>query len=303
MSRYARFFPPELSAPAERETWPWQGLEVSVSRRPVADAPLTCIVLHGGGGNSELLAPILAALAGAGFDSLAPDLPGYGRTVAPAREVRYPTWVRLVRDLARGEAARTSRPIAVFGLSMGGMLGYHAAAETPEIAGVAATNLLDTRDPKVRAGVARIPALGRLVGLLVPALDPVSVPIRWLSKMSQVANDPQLAEACASDPRGGGSRVPLGFLRTWMSYAPATEPERFDRPVLLAHPGEDRWTPTKLSQRFFDRLGGPKRLVVLENCGHAPIEEPGLSTLREELRGFLAELAAGANAAPAVHSA
>ena len=46
-------------------------------------------------------------------------------------------------------------------------------------------------------------------------------------------------------------------------------------------------TPLAASRPFFDRIAGPKELVILENCGHIPIEEPGQSTLRAAVAGFL----------------
>lgn len=300
MSRYARFFPPELRATPVSETWRWGDIDVRIRRAREEHAPISCLVLHGAGGNSELLAPLLVALAAEGFEGVAPDLPGYGETSIPRHRFRYQTWVECVADLARREADRTGRPVAVFGASIGGMLGYHAAAARPELfAGVAATNLLEPRDRRVRSGVARAPWLGRATGLISRPLDDLCVPIRWLCKMSAIANDPELVRACASDPRGGGSRVPLGFLRSWFGYRPAVEPERFTAPVLLAHPGADRWTPPQLSLPFFERLAGPKRYVTLENCGHAPVEQPGLRQLREALGGFLGELAGAGSGAPA----
>lgn len=296
MSRYSGFFPPDLRAAPPRESRPWRDLDVSLVRAQARDAPLSCIVLHGGGGNAELVAPIVAAIARAGYDALAPDLPGYGRTDVPRRRFRYETWVELVRDLAIAEAGPERRPVAVFGLSMGGMLGYHAACDSAAISGVAATNLLDVADPGVRRVAARNRLMAAAIPLLIPPLDPIAVPIRWLSKMDRIANDPELARACATDPRGGGSRVPLRFLRSWLHYRAECEPEQFDRPVLLAHPGDDRWTPTDVSLPFFERLAGSKRLVVLERCGHAPLEQPGLDTLREELKRFLGELVAAPHA-------
>jgi len=44
-----------------------------------------------------------------------------------------------------------------------------------------------------------------------------------------------------------------------------------------------------MSRPFFDRLKVPKRLVMLDNAGHFPIEEPGVSELRTALLDFLAE--------------
>ena len=45
------------------------------------------------------------------------------------------------------------------------------------------------------------------------------------------------------------------------------------------------------SRPFFDRIKGPKELVMLENCGHLPIEEPGVTQLEEAVVGFLRKLA------------
>lgn len=58
----------------------------------------------------------------------------------------------------------------------------------------------------------------------------------------------------------------------------------------LAHPGDDRWTPTELSLRFFDRHAGPKRLAILDGCGHFPVEQPGVAQLEDELTAFLGTL-------------
>lgn len=154
-----------------------------------------------------------------------------------------------------------------------------------------ATNLLDARDPTVRRGVSRPSFLGAVAGRLPPALDGVTLPIRMLCRMDRIANDPELVAACVTDPRGGGSWVPMGFLRSWFAYEPAVEPERFTRPVLLAHPAEDRWTPVGLSTPFLDRLAGPTELVMLEGCGHAPVEEPGITTLERAMGGFFAAFA------------
>ena len=283
---YAKFFPADLRRPPMWEQHDWDGIPTRLARRPVQDAAATCIVLHGGGGNATLLSPVLAALELAGIEGVGPDLPGYGRsTVAPGR-FTYDTWVAFAADLARREADRAGRPVALAGFSIGGLLAYHVACEAPEaVDRIVATNLLDPRDPAVRRGTARTPALARLP--LPAAADRVRVPIRWLANMRAIANDPEFAKACLSDEQGAGSTVPLRFLRTWMAYTPRTEPEAFTKPVLLLHPGDDRWTPPELSRPFFDRLGGEKRLVMLENCGHAPVEEPGLSTMRREFLAFL----------------
>lgn len=121
-------------------------------------------------------------------------------------------------------------------------------------------------------GAAARPILRVLAG---PLAD-LSVPVRWLTNMRAIGNSPELVDLVVRDERGGGGRIPLGFLRSFLESTPAVEPEdATGPPFLLAHPAEDRWTPTAMSLRFFDRIAAPKELVLLENAGHYPVEAPG----------------------------
>ena len=73
----------------------------------------------------------------------------------------------------------------------------------------------------------------------------------------------------------------LAFLRSYMGYVPAVEPEEFDVcPVLLTQPAADRWTPLHLSEPFLRRITKvPVTTVMLGNAGHYPLEQPGLNEL------------------------
>lgn len=247
------------------------------------------MVIHGGGGYSGALWPIAAAAAREGIEVLAPDMPLYGDTVEPdPKSVRYQDWLDLLCDLVVAERSADQRPLVLFGASMGGMMAYETAARTGEVAHVVATCLLDPSDPAARRAAARTSALGPAAPTLMRALDPflgnVRVPIRWLVDMNNMSLDPDLTRLCATDPLGGGVRVPLGFLSSWLNHR-HTAPESFTAaPVTLVHPAADRWTPPGLSMSFLERIAAPTRLVLLDNCGHYPIEEPGLSQLADALR-------------------
>lgn len=298
MSSYDTVLPQGLriaDRPPSEEWWAWNEAQVRIDRYPRPDAPATVIVLHGGGGHGRLLAPYGRLAADAGLEAVMPDLPGYGWTKAPPALVRYERWVECVADLVRRE--RETRPVVVMGASMGGMLAWHVAATLPvgTVDHVVATTLMDARSKEVRRTVARFGPVGAFGVPVLTATrrltDDVRLPMPWLGKVSTIANDPTIARAVRRDRRGGGNRVPLGFLRSWMTYEPALEPERWDRgPVTLAHPGKDRWTPTALSLDFFERLPEPKRFVELPGCGHLPVEEPGLTLLRSELSRLSDEL-------------
>jgi alpha-beta hydrolase superfamily lysophospholipase len=129
--------------------------------------------------------------------------------------------------------------------------------------------------------------------------DGLPLPMRFMSKMDRISNQPELAALCSTDPLGGGSWVPARFLRTLMQTAPDIEPENFNLcPVLLTHAGVDRMTDIALSRRFFDRLAAPKRMVVLEGASHMPTEHPGIDQLEHAVVDFVGAIAAGARAYP-----
>jgi alpha-beta hydrolase superfamily lysophospholipase len=177
---------------------------------------------------------------------------------------------------------------------MGGMLAYDATARTRISSGLVATCFFDPREPAARRGVVRWPwmlsVIEPLLMKLPTFLQGLPVPMRLVINMRAVSNDPELSEVIATDPRAGGSAMPAGFLRSILASEPLVPPEVFDVcPVLLVHPADDRWTDVSISRLFFDRLKAPKRLIMLGNAGHFPIEEPGASELRTALHNFLAE--------------
>ncbi len=300
--KYQGFLPARMRLSAGREPaeewWSWRGAEIHLDRYAAPAAPLTVVLLHGGGGNGRLVAPFGLLLHGHGYEAVMPDLPGYGLSLAPAELFDYQRWVDCAADLVEAEARRTGRPVVLFGISIGGYLAYLAAAQGRKAAGVFATTLADPRLPIVRDQLARHPRLNRLMAPLLPltasVFGGVRLPVRWFSNMNGIANDPEVARLLCDDPLGGGNRVPLRFMHSLLAIRPAIEPEDFDIcPVLFAQPAADRWTTLEASRPFFERIKGPKELVMLENCGHFPVEEPGLSRLEETVLAFLRKLPLG----------
>ncbi|MGE2832418.1 alpha/beta hydrolase [Mycobacterium sp. SMC-4] len=298
ISDYAAFLPIEYTrdiTDPEATWWPWRGNRVHIARAVVPDAAARVMVIHGGGGYSGALWPLAAVAAGEGVDVLAPDLPLYGDTeVADPAGIRYDDWVELLCELVRAERAADPRPLILFGASMGGMLAYEVAARTGEAAAVVVTCLLDMTDPAARGAATRIGWLGRpapgVLRALRPVLGRVRVPIPWLADMNNMSRDPRLSRLCASDPRGGGVSVPLGFLSSWMAFRHTAAESYTAAPVTLVAPAADAWTPPELSIRLLQRISAPTDLVLLENCGHFPIEEPGLTQLRDAMRALLSQV-------------
>lgn len=298
--KYQPYFPAAIQItegrePAE-EWWSWRDGSIHLDRYEAPDAPCQVILLHGAGGCGRLLAPFGLMLQSHGYETVLPDLPGYGLSRVPNKLFHYEHWVSCVVDLVHAEFERSPKPVVLFGLSVGGYLAYLAAAKGRNVAGVMATTLADPRLPIVRDQFARFPRLNRSLTPLLPPLTALfgkmRLPVRWFANMQGVANDPALSDLLCADPVGGGNRVPLRFLQSIVSIEPEIEPEDFDLcPALLAHPAEDLWTTIEASRPFFDRIQGPKELVMLENCGHLPVEEPGVNQLEDAMVAFLRNVA------------
>lgn len=297
--QYLPFMPSWLQFSDEADLveawWAWRGADIHLDRYPVAGARKSVIILHGAGGYGRLFAPFAQMLQRQGYEVTVPDLPGYGLSQAPKDLIHHDRWVDCVVDLIQEQKSRQNQPVTLFGCSLGGYLAYAAAARSKAVAGVIATTLADPRRSVVQRQFARHPLLGMMAPHTLPWLDRIlgslRVPIRWVSNMGAIANDPQLTTIFLSDRCGGGNTVPVRFMRSLFEASPDVEPEQFDLcPVLLAHPAADRWTTVDASLPLFDRIKGEKRLVMLENCGHFPIEEPGVSQLNAAVAEFLEKL-------------
>lgn len=294
-ARYADFFPDQPTAAPRSERFGWGAGGLRMDRHGPPDAGLTVVLVHGAGGYGRMFAPLAAGLAAAGHEVLAPDLPGYGLSPATWSSVDYGTWKQALLALIDAEHQRRPRPIVLLGASIGGYLAYLVAAESPWVRGLVATTLADPRDPVVQAALVRQPWMRTFL----PTLRPLSrmtrglrVPVRWFTHMQRMSRDPALTALVCADPLGGGNRVPLGLLASLFDTTPALEPEQFRRcPVLMVHPACDDWTPVAISDRFFQRLAAPKQRVLLDDCGHFPIEQPGLDQLRDALLPFVQHIA------------
>lgn len=301
--QYASFLPAARRGAATRapeETWwTWEGCRVRLARARRPEARVRLLVVHGAGGHGDAVWPLAALLSGADLDVTAVDLPLYGRTVVPdPAGVRYEDWVRLLEDLVRAED--DGRPLVLLGASIGGMLAREVAARSPHVSAVAATCLVDPRALRVQAHVTRFGPLGVLAGpLSALARGPLArarIPVAWVADLSRMSRDPRLSALCASDPRGGGSRVPLGFLASWLRYRHAPG-ARVLVPLLLVHPGRDTWTPPRLSMPPVEQHAGPATVVLLRECGHYPVEEPGLGDLVDAVRALAATTEPGRQSA------
>lgn len=292
--RYEPFAP---SIPLQRArsaaSFPWRGWSVHLETIGDPAAPVRILLIRGAGGNAAAMWPFAAHLASSGAAVTVVDLPGYGRTkpVQP-QSPSYQQWQELLVELV--DQLHDARPLILMGASMGGMLALDAAHESGKSAHVIVTCLLDLSDQLVRKHALRMRWMGnasKLLRLVPRFLRGLPLPLRWLTPMHRISNDPDLAAAVLADRRGGGSSMPLGWYVDAVQAGPAVAAEEYEGPpVLLLHPGDDRWTPMEFSVNYLNRLPVEVRFTELPGAGHFPVEEPGFQVLLDEVRDVVRAL-------------
>lgn len=250
----------------------------------------TVVILHGVGGNGRLLSFIAVPLLRAGYKVICPDLPGYGYTKSPG-SFDYSTWIDVASFLVEREIISDSN-VFVFGLSAGGMLAFNVCCKVKKVKGLIVTNILDNRLQVVRDYSAKNKFHSRvgikILQLLPGFLKHIPVPVKTVANMKAIVNSSSVLKLLLRDKVGSGSSVSLSFLLSMMNSIPLLEPEAYDIcPVLLLHPALDKWTPVEISRFFFDKINSPKKVFMLDNAGHFPIESPGLQQLGERSIEFL----------------
>lgn len=259
------------------------------------DSAVTVIIFHGVGGNGRLLSFFAVPLVKAGYNVLCPDLPGYGFSKY-SKSVTYLDWINVGSKIVENELSK-SKKVFIIGLSAGGMLAYNVACRHQNILGLIVTNILDNREEEVRIYSAKNKFQAkygiRLLSILPTFLRSFKIPIRKVTNMDALVNNKEILNVLLKDKHGAGSSISIDFLLSMMKNIPLIEPNQFKKvPVLMIHPGNDLWTPVKLSEIFFNKIASNKRKVILENAGHFPIEEPGLTQMEKQIDHFIKELSA-----------
>jgi len=251
---------------------------------------ITVILFHGVGGNGRLLSFFAVPLVKQGFAVIAPDLPGYGYTEYNGA-ITYQSWIDVGNNIVKSEIAE-GKKVFLMGLSAGGMLAYNIACLNENISGLILTCILDNREKEVVKYSAKNEFMGTF-GLAFLKKMPlfikkIKVPMKMVTNMNAIVNSKDILKVLLKDKRGAGVNISLLFMLSMMEYKPLLEAEDFKNvPVLMVHPKDDKWTPVFVSELFFDKIGSNKKKIILENAGHFPVEEPGVSQLINGIIEFI----------------
>lgn len=214
----------------------------------------TIVIFHGVGGNGRLHSFIAVPLVKAGFNVICPDLPGYGYTQIH-KIFDYSTWIDAGSFIVNREID-TGNDVFVFGLSPGGMLAYIVTCKVKKDKGLMITNILDNRLQIVRDYSANNKFHSRFgikfLSFLLSFIKGIKVPVKMVANMKAIVNSNEVLKL-----------------------------------LLFVHPEIDEWNPFEISRLFFDKIQTAKKVVILKNAGHFPIELPGLNQLEVACIDFI----------------
>jgi alpha-beta hydrolase superfamily lysophospholipase len=260
---------------------------------------IVLVIFHGVGGNGRLLSFLAVPIVKSGIKVICPDLPGYGFTDYKGK-ITYQSWIDVGNYIVKNELEKGNN-VFILGLSAGGMLSYNIAC-TNNVSGLIVTNILDNRESEVVKYSVKNKFIGnhgiRIIKKMPLFIKNIQIPIKMVTNMNGIVNNKKVLRILLKDKRGAGNKISINFLLTMMEYKPLLEAEDFNKiPVLLAHPGEDKWTPVRISELFFDKICSIKKKIILKNAGHFPIEEPGINQLIKGIHGFIDDILKGKYAA------
>jgi carboxylesterase len=196
----------------------------------MADRRPAALCLHGLGGTGATMAPVVHALAAAGFDAVAPTLPGHGTTPEELLAFGWADWLSV---------ATCASWDVIVGQSMGAALALAAAA----------------------AGACR-----RVVAINPPAPDPDAVEgLEWRRGRGHTwLESPPLMAG-----EDGYTRLPIEALLSMAAGTAAIDLAAVTRPVLLVTSADDDVVDPFSADLVAAARGGPVERLTLAHGSHA----------------------------------
>lgn len=272
--------------------WFWNNNQIHIDSKTSSTNKMTAILIHGAGANGRILSLFGSYLFQNGINYYAPDNLGYGLTKLSYDCFEYEDWVSMMCDFVQHIQAKENNDVFLIGLSVDGMLAYQVASQVDNICGLIVTTLADPRNVETRVALSGNRFLATfgmsLLGKFRFVTDKIKLPIKWFCKMELMSPNTEFSKLFNDDKLAGGAKVPMKFLRTFATYNPEIEFEDFDKcPILLLQPEKDDWTPLAVNRKVYNKLKGEKKLIILKECGHAPIEAPGIYDMEKHALEFI----------------
>lgn len=241
--------------------------------------PTACLLIHGFTGTPAEMRPLGEHLAELGFTVLGVRLAGHGSSAADLARTRWTDWYASVeKGLER--LLQQPRPVAVAGMSLGGLLAIHLAHERP--AAVRALALCGT--PLFLAD--------RRARWLLPPLLALPLPgLRSILIAKEGGSD--VADAEAREALPSYREMPLGGILELLRLRRRVRSElaAVRQPCLLVHGRHDHSVPLANLDLLARRLGSTRiERLVCERSYHVVTVDRDHETVAQRIGEFFASV-------------
>lgn len=252
----------------------WQAADETVPRLGAV------ALMHGYAEHSARYDHVATALVRAGYDAIALDARGHGRSTGRRGHVsRFARYVDDMSMLKRRAINRwPDRPLFVFGHSNGGLIALRYALRKPDgVRGFVVTS------PMCRLAVRVSPVkslAGRITSRLLPKL---SLPSELSAE--DVSHIEEVVEAYRDDPLVFPTANARWFTESKEAMRDLQDrAEALDQPFLFLVAGDDRVVDPGATEALFHRLGSHDRqLEVFPDLYHEVLNEPRWKTILKRM--------------------
>lgn len=230
----------------------------------------TILYAHGAIQYGLMMAHLHLAFHRAGFNVVNWDLPGFGLSGGPRDGATADQFITTWKDVIAFACGHFGDPLYIVGNAEDAVAGYYAAANLPVIRAMSLHNLFELGDPDIfnwqgprwltRLQMLGLPALAKVAPTF--GFDPrTSFP--WEALFSYPDDAPR-REVFDRDPLRI-QRYGLGMALSMARRTPPSVPfEACRTPIQLVVSRQKRVWSYEMNVRSFDRLGGPKEFITLE---------------------------------------
>jgi alpha-beta hydrolase superfamily lysophospholipase len=251
-------------------------LHVDAYLRPDPSAPVI-LLTHGTGQYARMLMNPALALYDHGYSVLVLDQRGHGFSTGK-EDFTLPQLAQDILDASHWARRTFQGPLFLGGINEGGALVYLASTLGAPVVGLISHQLADFSRPEDvlgqsrLSGVTRIPGGVAMVGAAARTLMAVSPRMRLsYNRLASFEGflderDNGRFEAWQEDPLPART-VTMRYALSALETEVAVPYEENMLPMLVINPMRDRMSDPQVTQRNFERLGGPKNYVEID-YGH-----------------------------------